>query len=355
MFFAKVKRCRASAGKPPSLHWAVRPGTSATLLLLLLVIVADSGLAAGPSYDCEAAKAPLAQLICTNPELSRLDLEFAQAYLALRHQLDETDRRALVHDAAAFQASVLRTCRIPASGQAPLDSSNVTACIAPAYQRQRDAWVARLSGVAREEATRPTDQHIALQRDLRTLGYLPATALLDGVYGAETRAAIVAWQQAKNKPPMGLLGDADAAALDQQAMQAVPTKAEPSEISAGGEPSVSPGSVRSNSSDGVSGAGGQRGRDGTASAGHQWYLLTNGGQCVSSQIPRSPAEVIEFDRQSGLKDSVLVFQTESGEPVGVKVGEPQGNGMESVYTFFRDKEHCETYEKQQREGLEKLN
>ena len=41
----------------------------------------------GPGFDCEKATQPLAQLICADQELSRIDLLFNQAYSALSQQL----------------------------------------------------------------------------------------------------------------------------------------------------------------------------------------------------------------------------------------------------------------------------
>ena len=43
--------------------------------------------AVGPSFDCSRALDPLAQTICGDPGLSRLDIEFNQAYQALREQV----------------------------------------------------------------------------------------------------------------------------------------------------------------------------------------------------------------------------------------------------------------------------
>jgi peptidoglycan hydrolase-like protein with peptidoglycan-binding domain len=56
---------------------------------------------------------------------------------------------------------------------------------------------------------RPLDKHIAVQQDLIELGFLPAGATADGVYGPATRAAIVAWQEAHSQTPTAFLSDAE--------------------------------------------------------------------------------------------------------------------------------------------------
>jgi uncharacterized protein len=59
----------------------------------------------GPSFDCAKAARPLELMICGNPELSRQDLSFVQAYQALRQQLDENGRRQLRQEAVDFANS----------------------------------------------------------------------------------------------------------------------------------------------------------------------------------------------------------------------------------------------------------
>jgi S1-C subfamily serine protease len=81
------------------------------------------------------------------------------------------------------------------------------------YEKLRQAWISRLTGAAREEAIRPPDEHVALQRDLQQLGFIPPSPI-DGVYGHDTRVAIVAWQTARSRPVTGFLGDGDAVALE---------------------------------------------------------------------------------------------------------------------------------------------
>lgn len=196
----------------------------------------------GPSFDCEGAMRPLALMICASPELSRLDLRFVQAFQALLYQAGKAGRSELWQEAINFQKSVLQECGIPEAG--PISGS--PDCLAAAYERRQRLWLSRLSGPAREEASRPIEQHVALQAKLQALGFLPATANIDGVYGPATRAAILAWQGANGKPETGFLSDADAAALLGTAPR-VASKAEaprppatPAPVNAPPAPSVAP-------------------------------------------------------------------------------------------------------------------
>lgn len=54
------------------------------IALVLYVARADVALAVGPSFECSKIQTPTATLICSSPDLSRIDLEFVQAYYALR-------------------------------------------------------------------------------------------------------------------------------------------------------------------------------------------------------------------------------------------------------------------------------
>ena len=77
----------------------------------------------------------------------------------------------------------------------------------------REAWLGRLTGPAREEATRSPEKYLALQEELQEPGFVPPGPI-DGVYGHDTRAAILAWQNARGFVTTGLIGDADARAID---------------------------------------------------------------------------------------------------------------------------------------------
>jgi hypothetical protein len=125
----------------------------------------------GPSFSCAKATQPLALRICSDQRLSGVDLSFVQAYQALRHANGRAPESGLRREAQEFQGKVLRECGIPQQGPAISETSTKN-CIDRLYTEQRMAWTSRLSGPAYQEATRPIERHIALQRDLVQLGYL---------------------------------------------------------------------------------------------------------------------------------------------------------------------------------------
>jgi len=190
----------------------------AALTAVLLVLASTApAWAIGPGFDCAKIRTPLARFICGSPALSRDDLAFVQAYYALRQQVGPAGWPALKQEDLGFQKQTSSRCGISPSGALPPDAAGLTACLARRYAKQRSTWLSRLTGAALAEASRPVEQHVGLQRDLQALGFLPPTATVDGVYGAATRTAILAWQRSRGLPETGFLGDADAQALAGQA------------------------------------------------------------------------------------------------------------------------------------------
>ena len=177
----------------------------------------------GPSFDCALARDALAGLICGNDQLAWLDLRFTQAYQAMRQQVGDAGQVELRQEAIDFQTQVYASCRLPKAGFLPPPARPVAeACVARAYQQQRNVWASRLSAVFQDETNRPLQQHIQLQAALQEQGYIPATSRIDGVYGPTTRSAISAWQITHNLPPTAALSASEAQLLTQNA-PGVPT------------------------------------------------------------------------------------------------------------------------------------
>jgi TPR repeat protein len=187
--------------------------TAYKLAAVLVTASVGNAWAIGPSFDCSKASAPLPQYICASPDLSRTDLEFAQAYYALRQQVGPAGSQALKLEAVDFQNRVAQQCGIDRSGALPPDSGALAACLQRGYAEQRSVWLSRLTGAAMEEASRPVEEQVALQRDLQASSLLPPTATIDGVYGAATRTAILTWQHSRRLPETGFIGDDMARAL----------------------------------------------------------------------------------------------------------------------------------------------
>jgi S1-C subfamily serine protease/uncharacterized protein len=167
----------------------------------------------GPSYDCSIAGYPLALMICADSDLSRLDLRFAQAYWALFQQLGPAGQPQLKEEDLTFFDRVQGQCYVPRSGPLTAEAWRSRDCVRDAYEKMREAWLARLTGPAYEEAVRSPEKHVALQRALQETGFLPPDPI-DGVYGPATRGAIVAWQTTRGRKVTGLLGNSDALAVE---------------------------------------------------------------------------------------------------------------------------------------------
>lgn len=170
----------------------------------------------GPSFPCPSPRDPLAQLICFSPDLSQADLRYVQAYFALRAQVGQSGWSTLRQEADAFVRTVRSRCGIGAPDSGKVASATAIPCVLQQYLAQRNSLVSRLTGYAAEEAARPLTTHVALQADLKALGFLPPDAEVDGVYGQATRTAILQWQQSRGRPLTSFLGNLDAAALDEQ-------------------------------------------------------------------------------------------------------------------------------------------
>lgn len=183
----------------------------------------------GPSFPCPQPSDPLAQLVCSTPQLALLDMQFVQSYKALYQQVGVENDPALRHEDFEFDLAVRSQCNIAVSQGAtqsstppPAAPAGAAQCVFPLYQQQIAIWKARLQGAAAEEADRSIPQQVALQGRLQALGFLPAQAQLDGVFGTGTRAAIIQWQTSTGRQPTGLLGDADAQILLADAPQSTP-------------------------------------------------------------------------------------------------------------------------------------
>lgn len=199
-------------------------------VVLMMAACGGRANATQPSFDCATAHQPLAATICSDPNLSTLDLSFAQAYQALRQQVGPVSGDAVRQEAIDFQRNVIQTCNLPPtmSGFSP---APYTGCIAQLYLAQRNVWVGRLYGDAAEEAGLAPQVMLQAQEMLRTDGYLPADATVDGLFGATSRSALTAFQLANQLPPSGFLSRASAASLLQAvksnlgaAVASVPTR-----------------------------------------------------------------------------------------------------------------------------------
>lgn len=196
---------------------------------VLAVLGGPPAGATPPSFDCGQAHQPLAATICSDPQLSTLDLSFAQAYQALRQQVGPQHADEIRQEAVEFQRNVIQNCNLPATLQG-FDPERYKSCIDRFYHAQREAWRARLSGDAAEEAALPPQELIEAQEALRTAGYLPSDSTIDGLFGPTSRSALIEFQIANHMAPSGFLSNTTVAALlqapQQSATQATPAVAQ---------------------------------------------------------------------------------------------------------------------------------
>ena len=170
--------------------------------------------ATGPSFDCQKARDPVAATICSDPTLKLIDLEFNQAYQALRFQLPEDQRSTLRQDGIAFGQSMIEACQLPSKGVPNAATmARAVPCLAQAYRSKRTEYLGRLSSDAAQEAWRGMPRHIALQNRLVEAGMIAASGPVDGVYGSATRDAIIRFQTQQGLTPSGFMTDATADAL----------------------------------------------------------------------------------------------------------------------------------------------
>lgn len=191
-------------------------------LAALLLQPAGTAMAQPVGGDCARPGDPLTRLICGSEELRAVSVASARAFSALRQQEGRAAERGLLLGAAQAQADLLRACGMdvyaPNRVTDPQEMEMRDACILAGFRAQLSAWMARLTGAAREEATRPVQELEQAQLDLREIGLLDERIVPDGVYRTSTRQAILRWQRQAGRPETGLLGNEDAAALRAAAM-----------------------------------------------------------------------------------------------------------------------------------------
>jgi uncharacterized protein len=231
---ASIKACFKQAGEARVAYLRAYGAAAGGATPSAALDTAPSGRV-GPSFDCSKAVSPLTLLICSDAALSRVDLAFNQAYWALYQQLGPAGQPQLQQRDIAFIEQAQEQCGLPASGPLTEKERQTRGCVENAYEKMRGIWIGQLTGPAREEAVRAPEDHVRLQQDLQQLGFLPPVPI-DGVYGRDTRAAIIAWQSARGRPATGFLGDADALAIDQE----VSARSQPVALTPPTAPQVSP-------------------------------------------------------------------------------------------------------------------
>lgn len=164
-----------------------------------------------PDLNCSRADPndKVETLLCSNSDVAKTELEFDQAYYALRQSVGESGWKPLKAE-EQIDWGKLSVCDSNPDATQPLDP----ACVTSVLKAVTTKYKGRLSGDALQEASRNINEHIALQQRLIDLGYLPLGTTADGVYGVGMRAAITDWQAKTGQPNTdGFISDANAAVL----------------------------------------------------------------------------------------------------------------------------------------------
>jgi uncharacterized protein len=83
--------------------------------LVVLASPATPVSAEQASFDCLKAALPVEQLICSDPQLLRLDGALGDAFATYRQRLPEKDRAGALAEQRAWLAQRLKQCDVPAN------------------------------------------------------------------------------------------------------------------------------------------------------------------------------------------------------------------------------------------------
>lgn len=151
----------------------------------------------GPaSFDCGKDRGPLAVTVCNDRAAAAAERRTTTSYFALYFQLPEGSRSAFRTDHLQWLQGV--TARCPPK-QSTADQLALPAqCVRQLYSQRADLYRKKLSGAALEEAGLSPALLKKLQKRLVDLKFLSGTP--DGMFGADTRAAIKNYQASIGHP-----------------------------------------------------------------------------------------------------------------------------------------------------------
>ncbi len=88
-----------------------------SILSFAVLMLGSTDIAAQEaSFDCLKAAAPIEQLICSDPQLVKLDGAVGEAFAAVRQRLPEQDRAGALAEQRAWLSQRLKQCQVPAKG-----------------------------------------------------------------------------------------------------------------------------------------------------------------------------------------------------------------------------------------------
>jgi peptidoglycan hydrolase-like protein with peptidoglycan-binding domain len=179
----------------------------ATVSLLGLTSIADLRAAEDrpASFDCSRDHSPLAVMVCGDRTLTAVERRTTVNYLAAYFSLEDESRTSFRNDHIKWLNGLTARCGLSPNprqltGEPPALSVE---CIRRLYTQRGDLYHKRLSGAALEESNLSPALLKKLQKRLADLKFLSGT--VDGVFGADTRAAIKSYQASTGRTQSNFL------------------------------------------------------------------------------------------------------------------------------------------------------
>jgi peptidoglycan hydrolase-like protein with peptidoglycan-binding domain len=180
-----------------------RPGIIVGLISLLgLTGVADLRAAEDrpASFDCTKDRGQLAVTVCGDRTLTAAERRTTVNYLALYFSLGDESRTSFRNDHMQWLSGLTARCG-PSPNLRPLGGDQPALsvdCVRRSYTQRGDLYHKRLSGTALEESNLSPTLLKKIQKRLAELKFLSGN--VDGVFGADTRAAIRSYQASVGHP-----------------------------------------------------------------------------------------------------------------------------------------------------------
>ena len=222
-----------------------RHGTIIVLAMLSFELggVAHLRAAEGPAaLDCGKDRSPLAVTVCGDEAAIAAERRTTASYLAAYYALAEARRPGFRSDHTQWLAGLTSRCHRP-SDLRPGDQPTLSAeCVRRSYAQRGEVYRKKLSGLALDEINLSPVLLRKIQTRLIELQFLSGNA--DGVFGANTRAAIRNYQASIDHVQSDFLSAEERSMLlDPPAIQAQalePKQAAASEAMSPAEAPISP-------------------------------------------------------------------------------------------------------------------
>jgi uncharacterized protein len=145
--------------------------------------------ASRPTFDCAAARTPVAQILCSSVDGALADWNLNASAWAYAASLGDDRRKTFWNEQDEWFRSLDKSCELTFE-----PSQTRRQCVIDAYQHRAKSMQSKMSPDALAEVKLLPEERAAIQVQLRSLGYLADQA--DAQFGPNTRKAIKNFQQA---------------------------------------------------------------------------------------------------------------------------------------------------------------